>query len=75
MEKTDLEKLEKATELMGKAITFALQWGMVSGAHHKQWVIDQIIRILLGEDEENYQMMIKVGKILTGEEWDEGVAP
>jgi len=55
-----------------EATGFIEKWGDIDGAHHKQWVIDQVQRILLGhlydewvatyEDNEQYL-------------WDTGVAP
>lgn len=63
----DAERIQLATDL-------ALKYGWYDGGHHKQWVIDQMLRILLGdkyaetvaldpEDEDEY------------EPWDEGIAP
>jgi len=31
-----------------KALRFAIKYGGIDGAHHKTWVIDQIIRALTG---------------------------
>jgi len=42
------------------------------GDHHKQWMLDQIIRILL---EENYETGIQGLQDEFGFTWDEGVAP
>jgi len=42
------------------------EWGYIDGAHHKQWVIDQMVRALLGDGYEEW-----VGD----DEWDTGVAP
>lgn len=60
------------------ALDCILMNGGVDGAHHKQWVLDQVVRILAGEsykawcleysgdpeDEQNYYG-----------EWDEGISP
>lgn len=59
-----------------KAIELAVQYGGIDGDHHKAWVIDQIVRVLAGD---NYETIVKEAK--DGEdgpdtyEWDEGVAP
>jgi len=51
-------------------------FGCIDGAHHKQWVIDQIARLMY---EENYDLFIE--EYCNGEdgpetyEWDEGIAP
>lgn len=43
----------------------------IDGAHHKQWVLDQVLRML---GNERYSTMILVYEDL-GYEWDEGIAP
>jgi len=55
------------------AVRIAEQYGSIDGAHHKQWVVDQMLRVLLGDrydewlrrqnDDPNYG------------EWDTGIAP
>lgn len=54
-----------------------LDYGGIDGAHHKQWVLDQVLRICLGNE---YEDKIKEyqGDDGTGEPeylWDEGIAP
>jgi hypothetical protein len=57
---------------------FIHQWGGVDGAHHKQWVLDQLVRIGT-ETKVNYDQWVK--SYCRGEdgdntyEWDEGIAP
>lgn len=59
-----------------KALGIANQYGGIDGAHHKAWVIDQMVRAILGE---HYEAWVKV--FCDGEdgpntyEWDEGIAP
>ena len=66
------------TERIGKAKAVAMQYGGIDGDHHKQWVIDQMVRILCGH-EDHYQGFIQVHNM--GEdgpntyEWEEGIAP
>lgn len=65
-------RLEKVTELIE-------QYGGIDGGDHKQWVIDQVMRIIKGDDYENWV------KDMKGEwdeeygdyeyDWDEGIAP
>lgn len=66
---TDTEKIEKAIEL-------AVMYGGIDGAHHKTWVIDQMVRALAGD---KYDKI--VADACAGEdgpdtfEWDCGIAP
>jgi hypothetical protein len=66
---TDTEKVQKAIEL-------ATQYGGIDGDDHKDWVIDQIVRVLAGE---RYDEVIRKAK--AGEDgpetynWNEGIAP
>ncbi len=58
-----------------KALSVA-EYGAIDGAHHKMWVIDQMVRELTGDD---YQQWVNA--FCHGEdgpmtyEWDEGIAP
>ena len=56
--KTPALKIQKAIELI-------LEYGPYDGAHHKMWVLDQVLRVLLEED---YRKTV-------GVDWDEGIAP
>jgi hypothetical protein len=66
---TDKDKIDKAIE-------FAVEYGGIDGSHHKDWVIDQIVRILA---EEKYDKV--VADACMGEDglytyvWDTGIAP
>ena len=59
-----------------KALNIIMQSGGVDGSHHKQWVIDQVVRALTGE---SYEMWVSA--YCDGEdgpdtyEWDDGVMP
>jgi hypothetical protein len=65
-----------------KAIETAINYGGVDGAHHKQWVIDEMVRQLLGtlEAYEKFKADYR-GEYNTAEEeyeygeWDEGIPP
>jgi hypothetical protein len=63
------EKIEKAIEM-------AMEYGGFDGGHHKQWALDQVVRILAGEKYEQVVADYKAGE--DGPEtygWDEGIAP
>lgn len=59
-----------------KAISLGIECGDIDGGHHKMWVIDQMIRILAGD---NYDAVI--ADACNGEDgpetygWDCGIAP
>jgi hypothetical protein len=65
----DADRIELATRL-------AMEYGGIDGAHHKTWVIDQMVRVLVGDryDEviADYQNGDDGPETYT---WDEGVAP
>ncbi len=66
----------KPQQKIEKALGVIIQYGGIDGAHHKQWVLDQIVRALTGNDYGNW-----VVDFCRGEEgpntyeWDEGIAP
>lgn len=56
-----------------EAVDIALQYGAIDGDHHKQWVIDQMLRVLLGT---RYEATIKEWcEDDCTSEWDVGIAP
>jgi hypothetical protein len=63
-------------EKINNAIGLAMQYGGIDGAHHKTWVIDQMVRSLAGE---SYDAIIAeyCAADDDGEtyEWDVGIAP
>lgn len=69
----DAQEIENRCE---KAMKLALKYGGIDGAHHKSWVIDQVIRILSAD---RYDQIVKDS--CDGEDgpntysWDCGVAP
>lgn len=71
-------EVEKRQSIINKAVVIALDYGAVDGAHHKMWVIDQILRALTGCPEggesDKYRKLILD---YNGEdyEWDRGIAP
>jgi len=43
--KTDKKKIQEALDLI-------LEYGGIDGGHHKQWVLDQVVRTLTGSEKE-----------------------
>lgn len=59
------------------AVDLILTYGQVDGAHHKMWLIDQVLRMLT---KENYDEIIKNWCLNQEEdecelEWDIGISP
>ena len=54
-----------------RACALALNFGDIDGAHHKQWVIDQMLRILAGNA---YHHIIATYQA-KGYDWDTGIEP
>ena len=65
-----------AKDPIADALEIAYKYGQIDGAHHKLWVIDQMVRSLTGK---NYPKWVK--QACAGEEgpdtyeWDVGIAP
>jgi hypothetical protein len=60
---------------ISKALDIA-EDGAIDGDHHKMWVIDQMVRILAGDDYEQWVRDFEAGE--DGPHtyyWDTGVAP
>jgi hypothetical protein len=59
-----------------RAINLIVQYGGIDGGHHKNWVLDQVMRTLAGD---KYNEIVK--EACDGEdgpntyEWDCGIAP
>lgn len=59
-----------------KVLELIERFGGVDGGHHKQWVIDQIARILTGTEYEKWVTEMKAGEDGPDTyDWDEGIAP
>lgn len=62
---------------IAEALNLIHQYGGIDGGHHKQWVLDQLVRLLAGDD--GYQSWL--AEFCDGEDgpdtysWDEGIAP
>jgi excisionase family DNA binding protein len=71
-----VRRRSKVADNREQVLDLITQYGGIDGAHHKQWLLDQIVRILTGDGYENW-----VAEYQDGEdgpetyEWDEGIAP
>jgi hypothetical protein len=58
------------------ALDIAESFGQIDGDHHKTWVIDQMVRKLLGNQYEAWRAPYEDGEDGPNTyEWDEGIAP
>ena len=60
-----------------EALNVAVEYGVIDGAHHKDWCIDQMVRALLGDRYDSF-----IAHVCTDEDgqvhldwWDTGIAP
>lgn len=71
-----MKSYEANEDKINKAISIAIQYGQIDGSHHKEWVIDQMVQILAGDE---YNEIIK--DCCNGEDgpatytWSQGIAP
>lgn len=72
------DRLSEIEDRVDKAIDLVWDYGQVDGDHHKMWVIDQMVRILFG-DEEKYKEWVdeyeKSDKHGDKYSWETGIAP
>lgn len=59
--------------LNSEAVRLIQEYGPTDGAHHKQWVIDQVLRVLTGTEDQYLRVLSDVAA--QGCAWDEGTAP
>jgi hypothetical protein len=62
--------------IIDEALDIAHRYGGIDGGHHKMWVIDQMVRALIGNEYEAWVVKQKAGE--DGPEtyeWDPGIAP
>ena len=58
-----------------EVLDFIGEWGWIDGGHHKQWVLDQLVRMLV-EDYEKWVAEWEDGEDGPGTySWDQGIAP
>ena len=59
-----------------KILALIAEYGGIDGGHHKQWIVDQIVRILTGPEYNEWVGMWEAGE--DGPQtykWDSGIAP
>ncbi len=56
------------------ALGVAIEYGQIDGAHHKQWVINEMVRKLLGDNATSYEELVTACKADTYG-WEEGIPP
>jgi len=61
-------------ERIAKAAAMIVGRGMTDGAHHKQWCLDQVLRILL-TDEQYADLVARISAHPDCASWDVGIAP
>lgn len=70
---------EKLFKRAANAIAVAGTYGQIDGEHHKQWVINEMVRQLLGNDPQFYAEWVAGNR--AGEDgpdtygWEEGIPP
>lgn len=73
---TVLSLIKEQNKKIEKVLDLIFEYGQIDGAHHKMWVIDQIVRILTGD---KYKEWVKayIYDEETGDSysWDKGIAP
>lgn len=57
------------SERIEAAVNVLIRYGQIPGDHHKAWVIDQVLRLLLGD---RYEAAIGADH---DHPWDGGIAP
>ena len=65
-------------ERIEKALEIAWDYGQIDGSHHRLWVIDQMVRVLCGNEEEYKKWVKKYEEPLEDGDyysWDKGIAP
>jgi len=71
------EEIEAESNKIDKAVEIISDYGGIDGGHHKQWVLDQVLKTLMGASV--YQKWLVAYN--NGEdgpdtyEWDHGIAP
>jgi hypothetical protein len=58
---------------LDRSVEIALRYGMIDGSHHKQWVIDQMLREILGDKYD--ELINEYNSDEDYDPWDVGIAP
>lgn len=69
-------RLNDLQDRIDAALDTAFHYGQTDGAHHKAWVIDQMVAALMGPDYQRWVEDYRDGEDGPNTyEWDEGIAP
>lgn len=68
--------IEEQADIIGGVQELVYKWGGIDGSHHKQWLIDEIIKLIAGDNYESWVKAYNNGECGDSTyEWDEGIAP
>jgi hypothetical protein len=68
--------MSAAEDSIDQALDLATKYAMIDGSHHKNWVIDQMVRALCGDVYEAWVWAYEAGEDGPQTyEWDTGIAP
>ena len=65
-------------ERIEKALSIAWSYGQIDGAHHKMWVIDQMVRALCANEDMYKKWIEAYEEPISNEDyyvWNTGIAP
>jgi hypothetical protein len=62
------------SDKLKQIVTMIEAYGMIDGAHHKQWLLTEILKICLGE-KGFYEWEEKFNEDEDYDEWDGGIPP
>jgi hypothetical protein len=67
---------DATTQRVTTALAVAARYATIDGAHHKSWVIDQMVRALTGDQYDDWVAELRWGEHGPNTyEWDGGIAP
>lgn len=64
-----------ATQKIKKAMDLIESYGQIDGAHHKDWVLDQVARVLMGDGYDAWVARMKVADDGVEYDYSVGIAP
>lgn len=63
-------------KIIEESLSIIATYGGIDGAHHKDWVLDQVVRILTGPGYNDWVISVKAGEDGPDTyDWDTGIAP
>jgi hypothetical protein len=66
--------MKSPTARINDALNVIHRYAGIDGAHHKQWVLDQVVHMLTGT-EDKYKQWVENYNHPDYEDWDTGIAP